>query len=83
MENTTTQLHDFGDGNGEVPAHRHLNPDGLLGYWVPDTWDVGPDVFVYLNVTKAHRPLNELFYIKMVTKQQLDGWANVFDTIAR
>jgi hypothetical protein len=26
---------DFGDG--EVPAHRHVNPDGSEGGWVADT----------------------------------------------
>lgn len=26
--------HDFNDGNGPVPAHRHKNPDGTEGGWV-------------------------------------------------
>ena len=30
-------LFDFNDGNGPVPAHRHINPDGTLGGWVADT----------------------------------------------
>jgi len=30
--------HDFGDGAGAVPAHRHLNPDGDLGGWVGDAY---------------------------------------------
>lgn len=29
--------HDFGDGRGEVPAHRHANPDGGEGGWVADS----------------------------------------------
>jgi carbonic anhydrase/acetyltransferase-like protein (isoleucine patch superfamily) len=28
---------DFRDGNGRVPAHRHVNPDGSPGGWVADT----------------------------------------------
>ena len=27
------QTHDFGDGNGPVPAHRHIKGEG----WVADT----------------------------------------------
>ena len=57
-QNHTTKIpivfvHDFGDGNGPVPAHRHLNPDGSLGGMVADTArvastvTVGPDALVY------------------------------------
>lgn len=28
--------HDFGDGEGPVPAHRHVNPDGTVGGWISD-----------------------------------------------
>jgi hypothetical protein len=34
--------HDFGDGNGPVPAHRHPNGGG----WVADTAGVASGVFV-------------------------------------
>ena len=29
-------VHDFRDGAGPVPAHRHVNPDGSVGGWVAD-----------------------------------------------
>ena len=32
-----TNTFDFQDGNGPVPAHRHINPDGTTGGWVADT----------------------------------------------
>lgn len=28
--------HDFKDGKGPIPAHRHRNPDGTMGGWVPE-----------------------------------------------
>jgi|GEM_PF-1959231 len=31
---------DFGDGNGEVPAHQHINPAGSIGGWVANTANV-------------------------------------------
>ena len=34
--------HDFGDGRGEVPAHRHPNGGG----WVEDTAHVDPTAYV-------------------------------------
>ncbi len=36
--------HDFEDGKGAVPAHRHSNPDGSVGGWVAETAYVGPKV---------------------------------------
>ena len=39
-------LHDFEDGNGPVPAHRHQNPDGTLGGWVADTAYAAHTAFV-------------------------------------
>ena len=45
------QTHDFGDGNGPVPAHRHTNGGG----WVANTTNVydsayiGPDAWVFGN----------------------------------
>lgn len=39
-------LHDFEDGNGPVPAHRHANPDGTVGGWVAHTAVVMPGVHV-------------------------------------
>jgi len=38
--------HDFEDGKDEVPAHRHVNPDGSLGGWVADTAYVDPTSYV-------------------------------------
>jgi len=60
------KTHDFGDGMGEIPAHRHLNPDGLLGYWIPDTWNVGPDKFVYL-INKPRMMCNEFNDIEVLS----------------
>jgi hypothetical protein len=37
---------DFGDGNGPVPARRHLNPDGSEGGWVADTATVEPTAYL-------------------------------------
>ena len=37
---------DFEDGQGEVPAHRHVNTDGSLGGWVADTAKVAHTVYV-------------------------------------
>ena len=39
--------YDFRDGNGEVPAKRHINSDGKLGGWVADTAHVGSNAKVY------------------------------------
>src|ERR1035437_1684346 len=47
------RTHDFGDGKGEVIAHRHKNPNGGVGGWVARTARVaktahlGPKVRVY------------------------------------
>lgn len=49
MSNET--VFDFGDGNGPVPAHRHINPDGSLGGWIADTSSVDDDVFVHQTAT--------------------------------
>lgn len=35
-----TTTFDFGDENGEVPAHRHINPDDSIGSWVADSASV-------------------------------------------
>lgn len=45
-----TTTFDFGDGNGEVPAHRHINPDGSVGGRVADTASVDSSVYVGENV---------------------------------
>jgi UDP-3-O-[3-hydroxymyristoyl] glucosamine N-acyltransferase len=37
---------DFGDSNGMVPAHRHINPDGSIGGWVADTAFVEESVYM-------------------------------------
>jgi hypothetical protein len=37
---------DFGDSNGMVPAHRHINPDGSIGGWVADTAFVDSSVYI-------------------------------------
>jgi NDP-sugar pyrophosphorylase family protein len=36
-EEETMSTHDFEDGNGPVPAHKHDNWDGTEGGWVADT----------------------------------------------
>jgi len=36
----------FDFGNGPVPAHRHVNPNGTAGGWVADTTRVDPSVHV-------------------------------------
>lgn len=41
----TTTLHDFNDGNGPIPAHRHINGDG----WVADTAHVEDTVYIGRN----------------------------------
>ena len=38
---------DFQDGNGPVPAHRHVNPDGSEGGWVAETAWVYGDARVF------------------------------------
>lgn len=40
-------LFDFDDGNGPVPAHRHLNPLGDLGGWVANSAEVHPSAYVH------------------------------------
>ena len=42
-------IHDFGDGNGSVPAHRHQNLNGSIGGWVAETASVETTVFVGKN----------------------------------
>ena len=34
------RMYDFSDGRGEVPAHKHTNPDGSVGGWVAETASV-------------------------------------------
>src|SRR3989344_6028702 len=52
---TNTNTYDFRDGNGPVPAHQHVNPDGSVGGWIADTAQVaatayiGPDAVVFGN----------------------------------
>jgi len=41
---------DFQDGNGPVPAHRHVNPDGSEGGWVAETAQVYGNAQVYDSV---------------------------------
>ena len=38
--------HDFLDGNGPVPARRHINPDGSEGGWVADSAEVHGSVVI-------------------------------------
>jgi len=46
---TTKTTHDFDDGFGAVPAHRHCNGGGLVAdtAYVADTAFVGPDAQIY------------------------------------
>lgn len=37
---------DFGDGNGPVAAHCHMNPTGSFGGWVADTAYVAPTAYI-------------------------------------
>ena len=37
---------DFEDGNGPVPAHRHMNPDGTEGGWVAATAKVDSTCYI-------------------------------------
>ena len=41
-QNMATQTFNFQDGNGFVPAHRHINSDGSPGGWVAETAFVEP-----------------------------------------
>ena len=45
-EMVVESTHDFNDGKGAVPAHRHTNPDGTTGGWVANTAFVSPTAFV-------------------------------------
>jgi hypothetical protein len=36
----------FDFGEGPVPSHRHVNPNGSLGGWVADTATVSATVFI-------------------------------------
>ena len=53
MENKST--FDFQDGNGPVPAHHHVNPDGSEGGWVAETAvvsgnaHISGDTYIYGN----------------------------------
>lgn len=44
-----TTTFDFGDGNGEVSAHRHINPDGSIGGWVAETAFVEETAYIGKN----------------------------------
>ena len=39
----------FNFGSGEVPAHRHINPDGSIGGWVAETATVAPTAYIGIN----------------------------------
>lgn len=42
----TETTHDFNDGYGPVPAHRHANPNGTAGGWVADSATVADSAHV-------------------------------------
>src|SRR3990167_11397539 len=44
---SSTSQYDFNDGNGLVPACRHVNPNGSKGGWVADTAKVEATVYVW------------------------------------
>ena len=46
---THETLFNFEDGNGPVPAHRHINPDGEEGGWVSGTAQVSDNAWVFGN----------------------------------
>ena len=50
-----------------------MNPDGSLGFWVPDSWNVLPDMYVEYVVASAHfqqRYQNEFMHVYV--KRSLD-----------
>lgn len=44
---TGETVYDFGDGEGHVPAKRHINPDGSVGGWVSEDSRVRMNSFVH------------------------------------
>lgn len=42
-----TETFDFQDGKGQVPAHRHVNPNKMLGGWVAETAQVSGEARVF------------------------------------
>ena len=45
----TQTTYDFNDGNGEVNAKRHINPNGSTGGWVSDSASVENSVHIGFN----------------------------------
>ncbi len=77
-----TTTFDFGDGNGEVPAHRHINPDGSIGGWVADTaWVINESkVCVHAKVYGAAKVFNNATindYAKVYGKARVYGHAEI------
>ena len=62
------KMHDF--GAGLVPAHRHLNKNGILGGWVAETASV--DEFSFIG------PEASVYEEAVVTAAIVDGTAEVF-----
>lgn len=63
---------DFGDGNGNVPAHRHINPDGSIGGWVAETVTIETTVYIGKNAA--------IFgYVTVRDKVRIYDEARVFD----
>ena len=46
LRSAKQNVFNFEDGNGEVPAHRHVNPDGSVGGWVADTARVAETAYI-------------------------------------
>lgn len=71
-------IFDFGDGNGPVPAHRHINPDGTVGGWVADTAFVASSAYVG-QYAKVYGKAHVCGHARIDECAQVYGSACVFD----
>jgi len=67
----------FDFGNGPVPAHRHINPDGTVGGWVAETADVAKTAFVGVNARISD---NARIYdnARISDNAQISGYARIY-----
>ena len=69
--------YDFKDGNGEVPAARHKNPDGSTGGWVAKTASVESTAFIRENA-EVFGDAQVFGYARVYGNARVYGYARVF-----
>jgi len=75
-----TLKHDFGDGRGLVPGHRHVNETGAQGGWVADTAHVADTVHIS-SKAKVYGYAIVRDYVKIYDYAEVCGFAEVYGNV--